>query len=50
MVYDILNEQFASPIRGCTCMYNGERERESAAKLIYNKPTISVWQGSTYLN
>lgn len=26
MVYDILNEQFASPTRGC--MFNDERERE----------------------
>lgn len=26
MIYDILNEQFASPIRGC--MYNDARERE----------------------
>lgn len=26
MVNDILNEQFASPTRGC--MYNDERERE----------------------
>lgn len=42
MVYDILNEQFASPIRGCMFNDERERERENTAKLIYNKPTISV--------
>lgn len=31
-------------------MRDRERERENTAKLIYNKPAISVWQGSTYLN